>query len=333
MERSLASLLVTGGAGFIGSAFVRYLLRETEFRGTITTLDKLTYAGSLENLDGFLDHPRHRFVQADICDERVVQAVCEERGIDAIVHFAAETHVDRSIASAEPFVLANVVGTMRLLEVVRRLPGVHFHHISTDEVYGSLGESGAFSELSPYRPNSPYAASKAASDHFVRAYANTYGISTTVSHCSNNYGPGQHPEKFIPRMIGCALEGLPLPVYGRGANVRDWLYIDDHADAIWTILQRGKRGQTYDVGGGTELTNLELLKRLLPLVAQEGGRELEPLQTLITYVVDRPGHDFRYSIEGEKMRRELQWQPKISLDTGLLRTVRWEVGRRTPYRR
>lgn len=327
MERSLTSLLVTGGAGFIGSAFVKYLLRASEFRGTIVTLDKLTYAGSLANLEGFLEHPRHRFVEADICDEKVVEAVCLDAGVDTIVHFAAETHVDRSIASAEPFVRANVLGTMHLLEVVRRLKGVHFHHISTDEVYGSLGESGTFTEQSLYRPNSPYAASKAASDHFVRAYAHTYGVSTTVSHCSNNYGPGQHAEKLIPRMITSALQGDPLPIYGRGANVRDWLYIDDHAEAIWTILQKGKRGQTYDIGGGTELTNLELVKRLLPLVAQEGGRELKALEKLITYVADRPGHDFRYSIQGEKMRRELKWQAKILLDTGLLRTVKWYVQR------
>ncbi|MBS0624462.1 MAG: dTDP-glucose 4,6-dehydratase [Verrucomicrobia bacterium] len=316
-------LLVTGGAGFIGSAFIRFLLRLTEFRGRILNVDKLTYAANLDNLKGVSDHPRYRFIQADINQTSLIEKLLEEEEIDAIVHFAAETHVDRSIASAEPFLEANVRGTMSLLEAVRKNPHVHFHHISTDEVYGSLGESGHFTELSPYRPNSPYSATKAASDHLVRAYAHTYNLSTTLSHCSNNYGPGQFPEKFIPLMITNCLLQKPLPIYGRGANVRDWLYVEDHAEAIWTILKKGKKGQTYDIGGNCELANRDLLQCLIEIVSSELNVEPDRFFNLVRYVTDRPGHDFRYAIDSAKMKRELGWEPRWTLDRGLKKTVQW----------
>ena len=326
-ERPLGRLLVTGGAGFIGSAFIRYLLRMPEFSGRIVNLDLLTYAASLDNLNGFQTHPRYRFIQGDINNQPLVEKLLEEHEIEAIVHFAAETHVDRSIASARPFIEANVLGTLSLLEAVRRFPHIHFHHISTDEVYGSLGESGSFSEHSPYRPNSPYSASKAASDHLVRAFAQTYQISTTLSHCSNNYGPNQFPEKFVPLMILHCLTGKPLPVYGRGANIRDWLYVDDHADAVWTILKHGKKGQTYDIGGGTEISNLELLHLLIDTLTKETKTDPERYRSLIRFVEDRPGHDYRYSIDASKIDNELDWKPKMLLQEGLVRTIRWYLKR------
>lgn len=313
--RPTSSLFVTGGAGFIGSAFIRYLLGHSAFTGRILNYDLLTYAGNLEFLNGFHTHPRYRFVQGDILNQSLVEKLLSEHKIDALVHFAAETHVDRSIASAQPFIETNVKGTLSLLEAVRKFPHVHFHHISTDEVYGSLGATGAFNEQSPYRPNSPYSASKAASDHLVRAFAQTYGLSTTVSHCSNNYGPCQNREKFVPLMIHNCLQKRPLPVYGMGANIRDWLYVDDHAEAIWAILQRGKTGETYDIGGQTELSNLELLHLLIDL--------LHPEQPDIRFVPDRPGHDFRYAIDSSKIGKELGWRPKTPLKEGLARTITW----------
>ena len=323
MEKLFKRLLVTGGAGFIGSAFIRYLLRSSHFEGHIVNLDFLTYAGNLDNLNGFHSHPRYLFIQADINNQPLIEKILDEQEIDAVVHFAAETHVDRSISSARPFLEANVMGTFSLLEAIRKFPHVHFHHISTDEVYGSLGESGSFNEQSPYRPNSPYSASKAASDHLVRAFAQTYRLSMTISHCSNNYGPGQYPEKFIPVMILNCLDDKPLPVYGRGANVRDWLYVDDHAEAVWTILQKGKAGQTYDIGGGEELSNLELLNRLIDSIAQETGIDPLRYRSLIRFVEDRAGHDFRYAIDFSKIRNELGWEPRIALAQGLSRTIRW----------
>jgi len=320
--RSLSRLFVTGGAGFIGSAFIRHLLR-SEFEGRIVNYDLLTYAANLDSLKGFHDHPRYRFIQGDILNQSLVEKLLLECEIDAIVHFAAETHVDRSIASAHPFVETNVKGTLSLLEAVRKLPHIHFHHISTDEVYGSLGESGSFHEHSPYRPNSPYSASKAASDHLVRAFAATYGLSTTVSHCSNNYGPCQYPEKFIPLMLTHCLAGKPLPVYGRGSNVRDWLYVDDHAEAVWRILKRGRKGETYDIGGSAERSNLELLHLLIEILGGETKRDIEEYRSLIRFVADRPGHDFRYAIDSKKSERDLEWKPKVSLEDGLKRTVKW----------
>lgn len=318
--RTNASLLVTGGAGFIGSAFIRTLLRKPDFTGKILNYDALTYAGNLSFLDGFHDHPRYRFVQGNILNQELVEKLILEEEIDTIVHFAAETHVDRSIASALPFIETNVKGTLCLLEAARKFPHLHFHHVSTDEVYGSLGESGAFNENSPYRPNSPYAASKAASDHLVRAFAQTYKLSTTISHCSNNYGPCQNTEKFIPLMIHNCLVQKPLPVYGRGANVRDWLYVDDHAEAIWSILQRGKKGQVYDIGGKTELSNIELLHLLIELMESKRPGNYK---SLIRYVQDRPGHDFRYALDTAKIEQELNWTPKVTLKEGLIHTINW----------
>ena len=313
--RPTSSLFVTGGAGFIGSAFIRYLLSNPAFTGRILNYDLLTYAGSLEFLNGFHTHPRYQFVQGDILNQSLIERLLGEHKIDMLVHFAAETHVDRSIASAQPFIETNVKGTLALLEAVRKFPHVHFHHISTDEVYGSLGVTGTFNEQSPYRPNSPYSASKAASDHLVRAFAQTYGLSTTVSHCSNNYGPCQNKEKFIPRMIHNCLRKLPLPVYGTGAQIRDWLYVDDHVEAIWAVLQWGKKGETYDIGAQTELSNLELLHLLIDL--------LRPEKPDIRFVQDRPGHDFRYAIDSSKISGELGWRPKTPLKEGLARTIQY----------
>ncbi len=320
-------LLVTGGAGFIGSAFIRYLLKKPTFRGKIVNYDLLTYAASLDALKGLEGHPRYHFIQGDILNQPLVEKILLQHEIDLIVHFAAETHVDRSIASALPFIETNVKGTLSLLEAVRKYPHIHFHHVSTDEVYGSLGESGAFNENSPYRPSSPYSASKAASDHLVRAFAQTYNLSTTLSHCSNNYGPCQYPEKFIPLMITHCLAKKPLPIYGRGANVRDWLYVDDHADALWTILQKGKKDQTYDIGGKTELSNLELLHLLIELLEQKIPGDY---RSLIRFVQDRPGHDYRYALDTAKIEKELGWKPKVSLREGLKKTIEWYL-RKAPH--
>ncbi len=320
--RPATRLLVTGGSGFIGSAFIRYLLRLPAFTGTVLNYDLLTYAADLRYLNGFHDHPRYRFVQGDILNQALVEQLIAEQEIDTIVHFAAETHVDRSISSAFAFIETNVKGTLSLLEAVRKWPHVHFHHVSTDEVYGSLGESGLFNERSQYRPNSPYSASKAASDHLVRAFAQTYALSTTMSHCSNNYGPCQNAEKLIPLMIPNCLERKPLPIYGKGANVRDWLYVDDHVEAIWEIVQKGRKGQVYDIGGNTELSNLALLERLIAIIQEERPGEYH---SLIRFVRDRPGHDYRYALDTSKIRTELQWAPRTTLIEGLRRTVRWTL--------
>ena len=321
-ERKLGCLLVTGGAGFIGSAFIRYLFRNPEFTGRVVNYDALTYAGNLDNVAGAVDEARYRFVRGDICERELLHATCKEHAVDTIVHFAAESHVDRSILGPSAFVQTNVIGSFAVLEVVRAL-GLHLHHVSTDEVFGSLGETGLFTEDSPYRPNSPYSASKAASDHLVRAYAHTYGVSTTLSNCSNNYGPYHFPEKLIPLMVLNMLEGKPLPVYGDGMNVRDWLYVDDHAEAIWLILKRGKAGETYNVGGRAEWANLPLLKKLIGIVADETGRERQKLEELITFVKDRPGHDRRYAVDSSKIERELGFEQRHDLESGLVETVRW----------
>jgi dTDP-glucose 4,6-dehydratase len=321
--RSPKALLVTGGAGFIGSAFIRRLFRDPSFTGKVVNLDLLTYAGNPQNLTGAVDEARYTLVRGDIADQRVVDGLCEQHGIDAIVNFAAESHVDRSIVGPAVFVQTNIVGTFSLLEVVRRRPSIHFHHVSTDEVYGSLGATGLFTERTAYDPSSPYSASKAASDHLVRAYQRTYGISTTVSNCSNNYGPFHFPEKLIPLMILNLFEGKELPVYGDGLNVRDWLFVDDHADALWLILTRGQSGQTYNVGGNNEWTNLAIVRRLIELVAAAAGKPKGELEALIRFVKDRPGHDRRYAIDSSKLQQELGWSPQHDLDTGLGETVRW----------
>jgi len=312
-------ILVTGGAGFIGSAFIRYGLAQFPALETLVNLDLLTYAGDEKNLKEAVDDPRYQFVRGDIRHEALVQTLCETHRIDAIVHCAAESHVDRSIAGPKQFFDTNVGGTFALLEVVRRLPHIHFHHVSTDEVYGSL-DAGLFDEHSAYRPNSPYAASKAASDHLVRAWAHTYDLSTTTSHCTNNYGPCQHPEKLIPQTIKRCLSSEPIPVYGSGKNIRDWIYVYDHAEALWTILEKGQRGEVYDIGGECEKRNIDLIHEIVDFLAQKTGRSLKHL---ITFVEDRPGHDFRYAINCSKIRSNLGWQPRHTFSEGLQITIDW----------
>jgi len=327
------TVLVTGGAGFIGSNFVRHLL-QAEPQVQIVNLDLLTYAGHRENLDGLADPSRHRFVHGNICDADLVADLLRRHAVDTIVHFAAESHVDRSIQGPMPFVHTNILGTAVLLEAARRIwladdhkpaDSCRFHHVSTDEVFGSLApEDPPFSEATPYAPNSPYAASKAASDHLVRSYSRTFGLPVTITNCSNNYGPYQYPEKLVPLMILYALEGLPLPVYGDGKQIRDWLHVEDHCRAIRAVLNRGRAGETYNIGGGPQPTNLdvvqvlcEILDELLP------GSPHRPHASLIRFVVDRPGHDRRYAMDMSKIATELGWRPSETLQTGLVKTVQW----------
>jgi len=331
---NIHNLMVTGGCGFIGSNFVRYLLGETEFTGRIINVDKLTYAGNPENLKGIDEHypGRYIFHKADIRDADVIGKIFSENAIDAVCHFAAESHVDRSIKRPDSFIHTNIVGTFNLLELARAHAEqfVLFHHVSTDEVYGSLGAHGYFTEETPYRPNSPYSASKAASDHLVRAYHETFGLPTLISNCSNNYGPYQFPEKLIPLMILNAVEGKPLPVYGDGRNVRDWLYVRDHCVAIWKLMQSGTRGEMYNIGGNSEMENIiivemvcDILDEMLPA---PGGK---PRRSLITFVNDRPGHDRRYAIDFSKLHKELNWSPQESFATGIRKTIRWYLDNRT----
>ncbi len=323
------TLLVTGGAGFIGSNFVRHVLDETRFAGRVINFDALTYAANPASLaDIAARHgSRYTFVHADIRDRAAVNRAFDEFGVDAVCHFAAESHVDRSIVRPDDFVQTNIVGTFNLIEAARaRMPRlVRFHHVSTDEVFGSLGPEGAFTETTPYAPNSPYSASKAASDHLVRAYHATYGLPVTISNCSNNYGPFQFPEKLAPLMILNALEGKPLPVYGDGLNVRDWLYVRDHCVAVWRILCDGRAGDTYNVGGRSERTNLDVVRRIASLVDLQAPplADGRPRADLPAFVPDRPGHDRRYAIDCSKIERELGWRPEETFETGLDRTVRW----------
>ena len=329
----MKNVLVTGGAGFIGSNFIRHALAQSS-GVRIVNLDALTYAGSPRNLDGLPGPDRHLFVRGDICDAPLVGALLKTHRIDTIVHFAAETHVDRSILAPEKFVQTNVLGTFTLLEAARREwleeeradpRERRFHHISTDEVFGSLsaGEE-AFREETPYKPNSPYAASKAASDHLVRAYAQTYGLPVTITNCSNNYGPCQFPEKLIPLTILNALEGRPLPVYGDGRQIRDWLYVEDHCRAIWLVLQNGRPGEMYNLGGGNQWTNIDLVKTLCRILDElRPGSPHCPHESLITFVADRPGHDRRYAMDIGKVTRDLGWSPCEGLETGLRKTAGW----------
>lgn len=321
--RQPTNILVTGGCGFIGSATIRHLFRDGLVHGRLVNLDALTYAALPDNVGEVADHERYVFVHGDIADRALVARLCQEHAIDTILHFAAESHVDRSIHGPGAFVQTNVVGTYELLEVARELGNLHFHHVSTDEVYGSLGSTGKFVESTGYAPSSPYAASKAASDHLVRAYGHTYGLSFTLSNCSNNYGPHQFPEKLIPLMVLNMLEGEPLPIYGDGSNVRDWLHVDDHAEALWTIVTEGRSGETYNIGGDAERSNLELVHALIDAVAAVTGRDADALRELIRFVKDRPGHDQRYAIDFGKIHRELGWSPRRDLDEGLRQTVRW----------
>ena len=322
MRASPKRILVTGGAGFIGSMFIKKMILDSLCQ-RVVNLDALTYAADLSNLQEVERDERYLFVKGDICDENLVESLCIQETIDTIVHFAAESHVDRSIQGPIAFGKTNVLGTMHLLEVVRRHPQIHFHHISTDEVYGSLGMEGSFSELSPHRPNSPYSASKAASDHFVRSYEKTYGLSVTITHCSNNYGPCQNKEKLIPHMISCMVEKKPLPIYGNGKNIRDWLYVEDHVDAIWAVLERAQKGSTYDIGGGHEAENIDIVHELIDVFCSLSLEDKASITSLITFVEDRLGHDFRYSIDASKIKRELGWSPKYSFKQGLEKTLKW----------
>ncbi|MFY9316727.1 MAG: dTDP-glucose 4,6-dehydratase [Burkholderiales bacterium] len=329
-------LLVTGGAGFIGSNFVLSTLAAAG--EPIVNLDKLTYAGSRENLAPVKGDARHEFVQGDICDRALVRRLLVERRPRAIVHFAAESHVDRSIEGPSEFIQTNVVGTFSLLEEARSFWGeltgeekarFRFLQVSTDEVYGSLeAQAPAFTEAHPYEPNSPYAASKAAADHLARAYHRTYGLPVVTTNCSNNYGPRQYPEKLIPLMIAQALAGKPLPVYGDGQNVRDWLYVLDHCEAVRLVLEKGRAGETYNIGGGAEMRNLDLVRQLCALLDEARPRAGGRYADLIAMVKDRPGHDRRYAIDSAKIARELGWRPMESFESGLRKTVDWYLGKR-----
>jgi dTDP-glucose 4,6-dehydratase len=329
----MQNVLITGGAGFIGSNFVHFLLR-VEPSIHIVNLDALTYAGSQENLGDLPDPTRHTFIQGDICDRKLIDDLLRKFTIDTVVHFAAETHVDRSILGPGQFIQTNIIGTFTLLEAVRDYwlteqgkseKEVRFHNVSTDEVYGSLApEEPAWTELIPYAPNSPYAASKAASDHLVRSYFHTYGLPVTITNCSNNYGPRQFPEKLIPLMISNALEGMPIPIYGDGQQIRDWLYVEDHCEAIWHVVRNAPVGETYNVGGVNQPTNLELIKSLCRILDEMVLDSVyKPHESLLKFVKDRPGHDRRYAMDITKIGQELGWEPRQWLESGLKKTVKW----------
>ena len=338
----MGTLLITGGAGFIGSNLVQHLLDHTDDR--LVVVDKLTYAGSLLNLESALKHPRMTFVHADIADRSAMAQVFRESRPDAVLNLAAETHVDRSIDGPRPFIDTNIIGTFVLLEASRELlaelpagrqAAFRFLHVSTDEVYGTLGPNGLFSEETAYAPNSPYAASKAAADHLVRAYHHTYALPVLMTNCSNNYGPFQYPEKLIPLMILNALDGKPLPIYGDGGNVRDWLHVDDHCAGLLLVLRNGRAGERYNVGGGNERTNLEIIDRIcdaLDRLRPPGGHPESPHgsshRRLKSFVPDRPGHDRRYAIDATKIGRELGWSPRHRFEDGLTATVRWYLEHR-----
>jgi dTDP-glucose 4,6-dehydratase len=334
--RKLTNVLVTGGAGFIGCNFIHVLLQKTPgFTGKIVNLDALTYAGnaaSLADVDAQFGGSRYFFEHADITDRAAVESIFSKHDIDTVIHFAAESHVDRSILGPDAFIKTNVMGTYTLLDVARKhwttkdgsmRDDVLFHHISTDEVYGSLGDTGYFTENTPYDPRSPYSASKASSDHLVFAWHHTYGLPVTLSNCSNNYGPYHFPEKLIPLMILNILSGKPLPVYGDGKNIRDWLFVEDHNTAVWTIVNRGKTGEKYNIGGENEWENIALLKKLIDIVSRKAGLDSAKVLSTITYVKDRPGHDRRYAIDCSKLKRELGWKQSVTFDEGLERTVDW----------
>ncbi|WP_405229928.1 dTDP-glucose 4,6-dehydratase [Lentisalinibacter sediminis] len=325
------TLLVTGGAGFIGSALIRMLVRETDCR--IVNVDKLTYAGNIESLAEALEHKNHQFEQVDICNRQALDRLFETYRPDAVMHLAAESHVDRSIHGPADFIETNIVGTYTLLEAARSYWNAmddegkrrfRFHHISTDEVYGDLQpEDPAFSESTPYAPSSPYSASKASSDHLVRAWQRTYGLPVLITNCSNNYGPYQFPEKLIPVMILNAMEGKPLPVYGKGENVRDWLYVEDHARALFTVLTRGEIGRTYNIGGRCERKNIDVVRGICAILDRIAPGADGPYERLIEFVTDRPGHDQRYAIDDTRIASELDWTPRETFESGMEKTVRW----------
>jgi dTDP-glucose 4,6-dehydratase len=329
-------LLITGGAGFIGSALIRQLMAETGY--TVINVDKLTYAGNLESLESVDNNPNYHFVQADICDADAMAKVFAEYQPTAVMHLAAESHVDRSIDGPGEFIQTNLVGTYTLLEAARQYwltmdkaeaEKFRFHHISTDEVYGSLGDTGLFTETTPYQPNSPYSASKAGSDHLVRAWHHTYGLPVLMTNCSNNYGPYQFPEKLLPLMISNALVGKPLPIYGKGDNIRDWLFVDDHARALRTVLEKGEIGEVYNIGGFNEHTNLDVVHNLCDTLDELlPDSPYVPHKNLIEFVTDRPGHDQRYAIDATKIEQELNWTPEETFATGLRKTVEWYLTNR-----
>ncbi|WP_236024740.1 dTDP-glucose 4,6-dehydratase [Arenibaculum pallidiluteum] len=323
-------ILVTGGSGFIGSALVRFLLREAKVQ--VVNVDKLTYAASPAALASVETHPGYRFERVDICDRAGLDRVFAEHRPDAVMHLAAESHVDRSIDAPAAFIETNIVGTYTLLETSlaywrgldpARRAAFRFHHVSTDEVYGSLGPDGRFTETTAYAPNSPYSASKASSDHLVRAWHHTFGLPTVTSNCSNNYGPYQFPEKLIPLMTINGYEGKPLPVYGRGENIRDWLHVDDHARALWTVLTRGRLGETYNIGGDSERRNLDVVRTICDVLDALRPSAGPSRRSQIVFVEDRPGHDQRYAIDATKIQDELGWRPRMTFESGLLQTVRW----------
>lgn len=320
------SILITGGAGFIGSHLVRHFVH-TYPDYTIINLDLLTYAGNLENLKDIEGKPNHVFVKGDICDSALLDGLFEQYNISGVIHLAAESHVDRSILDPLSFVQTNVIGTVTLLNSARTAWGdrkdVRFYHVSTDEVYGSLDDGGFFLETTAYDPMSPYSASKASSDHFVRAYGNTYGLPFVVSNCSNNYGPFQFPEKLLPLFISNIVNEKPLPVYGKGENIRDWLWVEDHCRAIDEIYHRGKNGETYNIGGWNEWQNLDLIKLMCKLMDEKLERQAGSAESLITYVTDRPGHDLRYAIDSTKLADELGWKPSLTFEEGLAKTIDW----------
>ncbi|MBT8348461.1 MAG: dTDP-glucose 4,6-dehydratase [Sulfurovum sp.] len=324
-------IIVTGGAGFIGSAVIRQYINDTEHE--VINLDALTYAGNLESLSTIDQSSRYTFEHVDICDMKELERVFEQHQPDAIMHLAAESHVDRSIDGPAAFIQTNIVGTYNLLDVAKkywdglssdRKDGFRFHHVSTDEVYGDLGETGYFTEETSYEPSSPYSASKASSDHLVRAWHRTYGLPIVITNCSNNYGAYQFPEKLIPLVTLNALEGKPLPIYGKGDQIRDWLHVDDHAQALRLVLETGKTGETYNIGGHNEKTNLEVVKTICSLLDElVPGSPHVPHESLITYVTDRPGHDLRYAIDADKIAAELGWTPQETFESGIEKTIRW----------
>lgn len=348
MTRKLTNILVTGGAGFIGCNFIHFMFSdESGFSGKIINVDCLTYAGNAESLKdvdekygelavktGLIskENQRYFFEKVDICDGPAIDAILKKYHIDTIVHFAAESHVDRSILGPEAFVKTNVMGTFNLLDLAKNYwknedgtirNDVLFHHISTDEVYGSLGDTGYFTETTPYDPRSPYSSSKASSDHLVMAYYHTYGLPITLSNCTNNYGPYQFPEKLLPLMINNIKTGKKLPVYGDGLNIRDWVYVEDHNRAVWLIIKNGKTGEKYNIGGENEWTNIKLLKEVIKLESNELGLSKDDVEKTITFVKDRPGHDRRYAIDCTKIKKELGWQRKVTFEEGLLHTIKW----------
>ena len=324
------NILITGGAGFIGSNLIRYIFEKTDFDGKVVNLDKLTYAGNplnIADIEAREGGKRYFFEHADICDTENNIRIMKEHEIDAVIHLAAESHVDRSILGPGEFIRTNINGTFALLEACRSVWGerknVRFHHVSTDEVFGSLGKEGYFTEETPYDPRSPYSSSKASSDHLVRAYFHTYGLPITLTNCSNNYGSYQFPEKLIPVMISNMQERKPLPVYGDGKNIRDWLYVEDHNSAVWAVLEKGVVGESYNIGGENEWENIRLVHALCEIFAEETGADADEIKGLITFVKDRPGHDRRYAIDCSKLKRELGWKQSVDFAQGLRKTVRW----------